>query len=562
MFSSAVQGTKNFAMVAIDKSIGSLPRVVGAGVFDLRRKGVSVDRLDVSVLVMALQEDTPLFSWMQVPGEYELLPRVERVIVHVEQISLKNKFGKKLGPDLGKALQRQSPDLNRCVVKMSQPHIHRGKGPMFHLGSRIIEACSLKESTTYSGRKRQLAGASGATKVKRARVVESDVEPDSEEEEEVEIAVEEEVVEEFLGEYRRKKKMSSDIFRYVMGADAVQQAEMQLDVDAELQEEWKERMLTGSLTKYDDVGDALLHGLNEILCGSSNYRPLMPATPCLHVNRSVVVSVFPDQTYYVVLNATWNLFTVESVGIFDTGIAPGIPFKSQATIESMVRSMDDDFLQALNRPEKCNIHRAVEIIKVIVKQVGQDDSMKRAAAGALTNSAVSALAAVLDVAAGDQSRLMVDNTKKHGWSYTRTTESGLKFQVVRSGGKHTNAVLSCINWFKINAPLFLRNRLLRVNGMQKMAFFQSLAFLEPDEDGRRQLGMVRVSEHAAGQMSRIMMDEMRRKLGDLILIGLSKNGQYISAIAENYKKKTKQQPVVSTGSVEQQEPVASTSRDC
>ena len=288
----------------------------------------------------------------------------------------------------------------------------------------------------------------------------------------------------------------------------------------------------------------------------------MPATPCLHVNRSVVVSVFPDQTYYVVLNATWNLFTVESVGIFDTGIVPGIPFKSQATIESMVRSMDDDFLQALTRPEQCNIHRAVEIIKVIVKQVGQDDSMKRAAAGALTNSTVSALAAVLDVAAGDQSRLMVDNTKKHGWSYTRTTESGLKFQVVRSGGKHTNAVLSCINWFKVNAPLFLRHRLLRVNGMQKMAFFQSLAFLEPDEDGRRQLGMVRVSEHAAGQLSRIMMDETRRKLGDLILIGLSKNGQYISAIAENYKKKTKQQPVVSTSSVEQQEPVASTSRDC
>ena len=252
-------------MVAIDKSIGSLPRVVGAGVFDLRREGVSVDRLDVSVLVMALQEDTPLFSWMQVPGEYELLPRVERVIVHVEQISLKNKFGKKLGQDLGKALQRQSPDLDRCVVKMSQPHIHRGKGPMFHLGSSIVEACGLKESTTYSGRKRQLAGASGATKVKRARVVESDVEPDSEhEEEEVEIAVEEEVVEEFLGEYRRKKKMSSDIFRYVMGADAVQQAEMQLDVEAELQEEWKERMLTGSLTKYDDVGDALLHGLNGI----------------------------------------------------------------------------------------------------------------------------------------------------------------------------------------------------------------------------------------------------------------------------------------------------------
>ena len=44
------------------------------------------------------------------------------------------------------------------------------------------------------------------------------------------------------------------------------------------------------------------------------------ATPSLHVNRYVVFSVFPDMTYYVVLNATWNLFTLESVGVYDTAI--------------------------------------------------------------------------------------------------------------------------------------------------------------------------------------------------------------------------------------------------
>ena len=55
------------------------------------------------------------------------------------------------------------------------------------------------------------------------------------------------------------------------------------------------------VTKFDDLGNALLHALDEILCGSSNYRPLIPATPTLHVNRSVILTILPDHIYWLVL---------------------------------------------------------------------------------------------------------------------------------------------------------------------------------------------------------------------------------------------------------------------
>ena len=40
---------------------------------------------------------------------------------------------------------------------------------------------------------------------------------------------------------------------------------------------WKELDSSHTATKLDDLGDALLHALDEILCGSSNCRPVNPA---------------------------------------------------------------------------------------------------------------------------------------------------------------------------------------------------------------------------------------------------------------------------------------------
>jgi len=58
----------------------------------------------------------------------------------------------------------------------------------------------------------------------------------------------------------------------------------------------------GHAAKLDDLGDLLLHSLSDILCGGSNNRPLTPATPSMHVNRSIVISVF--SVLLVSLNVT------------------------------------------------------------------------------------------------------------------------------------------------------------------------------------------------------------------------------------------------------------------
>ena len=176
------------------------------------RPDASESRIDVNTFVLALSEETPLLSWMQKPGQSCLLPHVDRVIVHVEQISVKNRFEKKLGVDLGRALQRQTPDVEKCVVKMSQPHIHRGSGPMFKLGGGIVAACDLRESAIYSLGKRTAAESDNGA------------------------------------EYRRKRKMSSEIFRFVVEADEVQQGEMQLEVDGELQKQWRAKISSGEAT--------------------------------------------------------------------------------------------------------------------------------------------------------------------------------------------------------------------------------------------------------------------------------------------------------------------------
>ena len=71
--------------------------------------------------------------------------------------------------------------------------------------------------------------------------------------------------------------MSSSIFRYFIHADFDQKMELQVDMSDTLKGHWKELYSSRTVTKFDDLCDALPHALDEILCGSSNYRPLKPA---------------------------------------------------------------------------------------------------------------------------------------------------------------------------------------------------------------------------------------------------------------------------------------------
>ena len=76
---------------------------------------------------------------------------------------------------------------------------------------------------------------------------------------------------------------------------------------------------------------------------------------------------------------------------------------------------------------------------------------------------------------------------------------------------------------------------LCLSSSEKVIFFDSLSTLVPDASGWRQLEMVRVSEEASRRMAVECGDEVsKRRLADLILIGINKNGQYISAVGANY----------------------------
>jgi len=538
------QGSKNFAMVAVDKVRDAVPMVVGAELYNLEAEGLNVKRFDLTDLLLLLQTKTVLMHWMQHPDYSQILPRVDRVIVHLEQLSVKNKHSKQFAVDLGRTLQRLV-DVDSCVVKLSQPHLHRASGPMFKLGENIVQACELSpavyKSNVRAVRKR-LASCHGVQRgVKKVRrrqeAVPSDVEPDSSSDTDV------------VGDtdhnsdavnYRQKKKMSGDIFKYFMHASLEQQVDLQVNVDEAVQLQWRDLEAKRTVRKFDDIGDALLHALNKLLCGCSNYRPLVPSTPSLHVNRSVVLTVLPNKIYWVVLQCTWNVFTLENISVFDSHLPKNQTYASRDTVDLITSHMDASLRQALVELNATDLYSEVEHIKIIVKQLQgyAQHSLSNKAAGALTSSTVEAMKRICDAAAGSDGHLCDRTTKQEGWLYIRTLQSGKKLQIIRSTGKHTNSILAFLEWAKENIPDYVKNRHLHMHEADKLKFFRELESLSSLETDCHQMGMLRISDHVVRLLrSKRFCDVLTRSiLADLVLIGLNKNGQYVSALASTYRK--------------------------
>jgi hypothetical protein len=145
------QGIKTFSMVAVDKTSNGLPKVVGAVQVNLQELGLLArnGKFSAANVLLMLEKHSPLLQWMQTEravdstAEWHELEPVDRVVVLIEQISIENAYSKQLGKQLGEALQQQF-DISKCIVKMSQPHVHRKNGPMFKLGDDLIKACHLQ----------------------------------------------------------------------------------------------------------------------------------------------------------------------------------------------------------------------------------------------------------------------------------------------------------------------------------------------------------------------------------------------------------------------------------
>ena len=124
----------------MDQTNSEDAKIVSAKLYDLKLR----KKFNAQDVILALGNNTDLFSWMQLQNEKEPPTVVDRIFVHVEQMSLNNPRAKVFGEELAIALQSKSPDLNTVIVKHSQPNLHNVSGVSFRLGRRIIQELNLK----------------------------------------------------------------------------------------------------------------------------------------------------------------------------------------------------------------------------------------------------------------------------------------------------------------------------------------------------------------------------------------------------------------------------------
>jgi DNA-directed RNA polymerase len=165
--------------------------------------------------------------------------------------------------------------------------------------------------------------------------------------------------------------------------------------------------------------------------------------------------------------------------------------------------------------------------------------MKRKEAAGISNAAVCAMERICDKAMPKSSQLMKKKDRKTGAVYLRTCRTrALKYQVCRSTGKHTNAVLSCLHWFQTHEKGFVENRNLHLNESGKRKFFTALQSVAKND--KNNLEMIRLSTTAKTFLScdsAITKDKMHvRNFADLILIAINKNQTLVKAAAANYRK--------------------------
>jgi hypothetical protein len=238
-----------------------------------------------------------------------------------------------------------------------------------------------------------------------------------------------------------QKAMSAAVFQYFIEASPAQQVAMKVEVDGDCQIYWRSRK---DVTKFDNLGDALLQALDATLCQLSKYRQLIPASSTFQKNRTVAIAVLPDKAYWVTMECVWNIFVIEGLGVYLTNVR-NLTFSREQTIEAITRVLPPRLRKAL-----CQFDSSVDClsrtchIQIIVKQLKSYGmvGVSAKAAGALTNSTVKAMATICDVALPNSTLSMINN-KKSGWSYSRTCkESGKKIEVLHSSDKHLNAILS------------------------------------------------------------------------------------------------------------------------
>ena len=423
---------------------------------------------------------------------------------------------------------------------MSQPHIHRFNGPLFRLGDEIVNELQLKPALCVQKRSKADANPSAVAAAVDDDERESlDVEPSDE------TAVDDQRQSE-SHEYHEKKRISSAFFRYIVDADEQKMEQMKLIVHEKVQNYWRHELALDSKVKLDDAGDSVLHALDELLCGSSNFRQLVPAAPTVHVNRTVAVAAFPVVSYWIVLNCRWNAFVVENFGLLKCDLRDNY-YKDASTVDKIKTKIaqSTEIWPALSDFEGSVTYDAVDHIKVVVKQTTGHThlGLTNKQAGALTDATVKAMKRLCDSVMGVNSTLFERRDRILGSQYIRTStvHRDRKFQVVNNTGKHTNAVLSCLSWMQHNFKNFVETRREFLSDAEKRKFYDAMRNAAQSDESRME--MLKMSDYAK---SKLRSDNIyavtqtdhnfKRNIADLILIAMSKNQQHIKAVAAHSRK--------------------------
>jgi len=79
------------------------------------------------------------------------------------------------------------------------------------------------------------------------------------------------------------------------------------------------------------------------------YRQLLPSAASLHSNRTVVVAVCYDHTYWAVINSSWNTFLLEDIG-YDLTQFRSAYYKANTTVEDIRQILLQHIGSALTDP--------------------------------------------------------------------------------------------------------------------------------------------------------------------------------------------------------------------
>jgi hypothetical protein len=333
--------------------------------------------------------------------------------------------------------------------------------------------------------------------------------------------------------------MSTRLFKYLVNADIDDQKNMGLQINANLQTEWKRRLTADPNCRVHDLGDAFLHALDEIVCKMTNYRQLMSTDPVLNNNRSTILYFMMDQVYWVTVSCYFNKFVLEDIGSCKPNYERRTYLK-EMNFDRVIRNFPDHLKLAMSAHDGAKLFPPVDCLRIIVRQTSHYDRNIAAQLGSLTNRVVEAMEYFVT---GIEPSSKESKTKIPHYRYLRTLSNGKQCEVVRSSGKHTNNIITLLDWITKYHPSFAQSRAIRLAPLSQFEFYQLL--LDASQKNASTSGnkactveMIEISPAVQRTLVASKSDFAKGKIfGDLILDVLNQNQKHIKAIANHHRTK-------------------------